>query len=239
MSGHSKWSTIKHKKQALDNKRGKIFSKIVREIMVAAKGNADPETNPRLRTIIAKAKSVSMPAKNIDNAIKKSSGDKSGAQFIETSYEGYGPFGVAFFVECLTDNKNRTVADVRAAFTKNGGSLGENGSVAWQFSKKGIINIAAGLVAEEALLEKVLEAGGEDLISEADGFTIISDQASFYKIEETLREAKIEISHAEVAMVAHNFVAVSKEQEEKINKISNILDDLDDVVAVSSNEKTE
>ena len=239
MSGHSKWSTIKHKKGALDAKRGKLFSKLVKEITVAAKGGGDPDTNPRLRTAILKAKSASMPAKNIENAIKSGTGEKEGVTYQEITYEGYGPSGVAILVECLTDNKNRTVSEVRSTFSKNGGNLGENGSVAWQFEKKGIINIEKSVIPEEELMEIALDFGADDVSVENEGYTIKTDPSDFHTVHEKFKSKEIDIINAEVAMVPKNFVKIPSEQAEKVEKLLNILDDLDDTQSVSSNEEVE
>ncbi|BBM89695.1 putative transcriptional regulatory protein [Spirochaetota bacterium] len=238
MSGHSKWSTIKHRKGAQDVKRGKLFSKLVKEIVVSAKlGGGDIAANPRLRTAVMKAKAASMPAKNIDNAIKKATGSREGAGYHEVTYEGYGPEGVAILVECLTDNKKRTVSDIRAIFSKNGGSLGQSGSVAWQFEKKGVILIAKAIIEEEALIEKVLAYGGEDVLVEVEGYTVISDPGEFSNLLEKLRAAAIEIESAEITMVPKNFTTIADDKHEKILKLTERLDDLDDVQTVSSNEK--
>ena len=240
MSGHSKWSTIKHKKGAQDAKRGKLFSKISKEIMVAAKlGGGDPASNQRLKSAILKARSVSMPNKNIDSAIKSGEGSKEGDNYEEITYEGYGPDGVAILVQCLTDNKNRTVADVRASLSKNGGRMGEGGSVAWQFEQKGLISIEKNVVSEEELMELALEAGGQDVEIESDGYTVITDMASFHEVYEKLKEKISKIEAAELAFLPKNTIKLNKEKADKVEKILGLLDDLDDVQSVSSNLEVE
>ncbi len=238
MSGHSKWSTIKHRKGAQDAKRGRLFSKLVKEITVAAKiGGSEQNSNIRLRAAVLKAKAASMPSKNIDNAIKKGSGEgKDAVDYQEIVYEGYAPNGIAVLVECLTDNKNRTVSQVRATFSKNGGNLGESGSVAWQFEKKGIIQIEKEKAQEEELIEVAIDSGAEDVKVEPEGFTVLTDTKDFYPVYEKLKES-FEIANAEVGTVAKNSVDVDQGTYEKVTKLTNALDDLDDVQSVNSNEK--
>lgn len=240
MSGHSKWSTIKHKKGALDAKRGKIFSKLAREITVAARmGGGDPQSNIRLRTAILKARSLSLPNKNIENAIKSGTGDKDGANYEEVVYEGYGPEGVAILLECLTDNKNRTVAAVRAILSKNGGNLGESGSVAWQFEKKGLINIERSVIGETELMDVALNLGAEDVEVEDEGYTVVTQMSDFHQIHEKLKEAVPSIANAELAYVAKNEVPLTEEKAQKVERVIGLLDDLDDVQSVASNETIE
>ncbi len=237
MSGHSKWSTIKHKKASADAKRGKLFSKLVKEITVAARiGGDNLSSNIRLRSAVNKAKEASMPSKNIENAIKKGAGNKDGVKYEEVVYEGYAPGGVAILVQCLTDNKNRTVSEVRFTFGKNGGNLGENGSVAWQFEKVGTVYIERSVISEEKIIEEALEAGSEDVISNQEGYVIKVKPDQFESLVEALKKKQISIVNSEIEMYPKNFVTVSKEIGEKILKLTQLLDDLDDVQSVSSNE---
>ncbi|HMB01837.1 MAG TPA: YebC/PmpR family DNA-binding transcriptional regulator [Spirochaetota bacterium] len=239
MSGHSKWASIKHKKGALDAKRGKLFSKLIKEITVAVKqGGADTEANPRLRTAVLKAKDANMPSKNIESAVKKASGNDSSENYEEITYEGYGPEGVAIFINCLTDNIKRTVADIRATLSKHGGNLGENGSVAWQFEKKGIINIEKDQVKnEDELMEIALEAGAEDVIAQTEGFTVKTDPEQFYNITGVLKNKNIAMVNAEITMDPKNCITLTPDKAEKIEKLINALEDLDDIQSVSSNEE--
>ena len=237
MSGHSKWSTIKHKKGAADAKRGKLFSKPAKEITGAAKiGGGDPQSNLRLRTAILKARSMSMPNKNIDNAIKSGLGNKESDNYEEIIYEGYGPDGVAILIECLTDNKNRTVSDIRALLSKNGGAMGASGSVAWQFDKKGVISVERSVIEEAKLIDIALEAGAEDVEVDQEGYTILTDMASFHQVHEKIKEQVSEIAQAELAYIAKNDVALPEEKILKIEKLIELLDDLDDVQSVASNQ---
>lgn len=237
MSGHSKWSTIKHKKGALDAKRGKLFSKLAKEITVAAKtGGGDPATNLRLKTAIVKAKSSSMPGKNIENAIKSGTGEKEGLVYTEITYEGYGPAGIAILVECLTDNKNRTVSEVKSTFSKNGGSMGESGSVAWQFEKKGIIQIEKKEITEEELFDLAIEAGAEDVEVSEEGYTVKTDPSAFHEVSEAIKAKEIATVNQEITMVAKNLVEIDEQKNESLQKLIEKLDDLDDVQTVSSNE---
>src|SRR6201990_3480118 len=193
MSGHSKWATIKHKKGALDAKRGKIFTRLIKEIMVAAKaGGGDPDGNPRLRTAVAAAKAENMPNDNISRAIKRGTGEIEGASYEDITFEGYGPGGVAIIVETTTDNRNRTVSEIRHAFSKNGGNLGESGSVRFMFTKKGVIAVPKTAADEEKLMNIVLEAGGDDLNDEGDTWEIITEPSAFDAVAEAVRNAKLE-----------------------------------------------
>ena len=241
MSGHSKWASIKHKKGANDAKRGKLFSKLIKEITVAAKiGGDNLEANPRLKLAIAKGKEANMPQKNIEAAIKKGAGNAEGADYMELIYEGYGPEGVAIIIECLTDNKNRTVSEVRSTLSKNGGNLGETGSVSWQFEKKGIVNIERKAVAsEDRLMEMVLEAGASDMESEALGFTVKCEPADLLALVEAIKANNIEIANSEITMSPKNTVPLSLEKAQKLQALIEKLDDLDDVQSVSSNEMVE
>ncbi len=236
MSGHSKWSTIKRKKAANDAKRGKLFTKLIKEITIAARqGGGDPSGNPRLRLAVDNAKAANMPMDNIERAIKKATGELEGVVYTELTYEGYGPGGVAILVEAATDNKNRTVAEVRHLFNKHGGSLGETGSVAWMFDKKGIITLPTQGKTEDDIMEIVLDAGAED-ISEEDGyFEVTTEVENFESVRRALADAGLEIENASLQWIAKNTVDVSGETAEKILKLIDALEDNDDVQNVYSN----
>ena len=236
MSGHSKWSTIKHKKGAADAKRGKVFTKLIKEITVAARmGGGDINANPRLRTAVAAAKAENMPKDNMDRAIKKGTGELEGVDYEELTYEGYGPGGTAVFVECLTDNKNRTVAEVRHIFSKAGGNLGENGCVAWMFDKKGYIVVEKSAADEEQLMEVALEAGAEDVREDDDNFEIITAPEDFEAVKEAIDEAGIETIDAEVTMLPQNSTEVVGKEAEQIIRLMDALDDNDDVQKAYTN----
>lgn len=237
MSGHSKWSTIKHKKAAKDAKRGKIFTKLIREITVAARlGNSgDPNFNPRLRTAILAAKAASMPNDNIERAIKKGIGDTDGAAYEDVTYEGYGPGGVAILVRTLTDNRNRTVADVRGTFTKHGGNMGEAGCVNWMFHRKGVLMVDRASIDEEKLMEMALEAGAEDVADSGDAWEITTDPDTFEPVRESLEQGAAALQSAEIAMLPENTVKVSGADAEKLMKLLDALEDNDDVQSVSAN----
>jgi len=236
MSGHNKWSSIKHKKAATDAKRGKIFTKLIKEITVAARsGGGDDSANPRLRSAIQAAKSENMPKENIERAIKKGTGELEGVSYEESVYEGYGPGGAAVLVESLTDNKNRTVADIRSIFGKNGGSLGENGCVAWMFSKKGYIAIQKDSVEEEKLMEVALEAGAEDIRDEDGTFEIITAPGDFEVVKEAIETASIPYVDAEVTMLPQNTTNLAGREAEQMLRLMELLDDCDDVQKVYTN----
>ena len=236
MAGHNKWSQIKRKKAANDAKRGKLFTSLIREITVAAReGGGDPEFNPRLRLAIETAKSANMPADNIDRAIKRGTGELEGVTYEEISYEGYGPAGAALYIETLTDNANRTVAEVRHLLSKNGGSLGTSGSVAWQFDRKGQIYVDASRHDEESLLLAVLEAGAEDMEREDDTFVISTDVATLHTVQDALREQGVAIESAELAMVPKTTVEVMGDDARRLVKLLEALDDADDVQKVYTN----
>ena len=237
MSGHSKWSTIKHKKAAKDAKRGKIFTKLIREISVAARlGNSgDPGFNPRLRTAVAAAKAASMPNDNIERAIKKGLGETDGASFEDVTYEGYGPGGVAILVRALTDNRNRTVAEVRGAFTKHGGSMGEAGCVNWMFHRKGVLLVESDSMDEDALIEVALEAGAEDVEGSGSGWEVTTDPESFETVRETLDQQALSIKSAEIAMLPENTVRVAGGDASKLVGLLDALEDSDDVQSVAAN----
>ncbi|HEY8517822.1 MAG TPA: YebC/PmpR family DNA-binding transcriptional regulator [Candidatus Binatia bacterium] len=237
MAGHSKWSQIKHKKAAKDAKRGKVFTKLIREITVAARlGNSgDSNFNPRLRTAILAAKAARMPHENIERAIKKGLGEDGGAAYEDVMYEGYGPGGVAIMVRALTDNRNRTVAEIRNLFQKYGGNLGETGCVGWMFQRRGVLMIEGPSIGEEQVMEVALEAGADDVV-DADGtWEVSTSPESFEGVRAALENAGATISSAEVTMVPSNTVAVRGAEAEKLVKLLEALDDHDDVQAVSAN----
>jgi YebC/PmpR family DNA-binding regulatory protein len=235
MSGHNKWSTIKHKKGAADAKRGKIFTKLIKEITVAAKiGGADINGNPRLRTAVDKAKAENMPKDNIERAIKKGSGDLDGATYEETTYEGYGPGGVAVLVEVMTDNRNRTVSDVRSIFSKCNGNMGESGCVSWMFDKKGLIVFPKGIDFDK-LFEAALEAGADDVSDEEDQIEVLSDPANFIEVRESLEKAGFKYESAEVTMIPQTMVKIEGKQAENMLKLMERLEDNDDVQNVYAN----
>ena len=237
MSGHSKWSTIKRKKGALDAKRGQIFTRLIKEITVAARmGGGDPDANPRLRSAIASAKAENMPKDNIDRAIKKGTGELEGAVYEEITYEGYGPGGVAVLVDCMTDNKNRTVADIRHYFSKSGGNLGESGCVAWMFDKKGTILVDKETIDEDDLLDKALEAGAEDVVEEDNVFQVVTAPDDFESVREGLEADGVTFLEASVSMVPQNTIDISEEKAAKqILKLLESLEDHDDVQNVYAN----
>ncbi|WP_339136415.1 MAG: YebC/PmpR family DNA-binding transcriptional regulator [Candidatus Electrothrix sp. GW3-4] len=237
MSGHSKWSTIKRKKGANDAKRGKIFTKLIKEITVAAKmGGGDPDGNPRLRSAINAAKAENMPKDNIDRAIKKGTGDLDGAVYEEILYEGYGPAGVAVLVETMTDNKNRTVADIRHYFAKSNGNLGESGCVAWMFDKRGVITVDGQGVDEEELMELAIEAGAEDVVEEESSFQIYTTPEDFNDVVEALEKAEVKMEEASISMVPQNTVEVAEEKPAKnLLTLLDNLEDHDDVQKVHAN----
>jgi YebC/PmpR family DNA-binding regulatory protein len=236
MSGHSKWSSIKHKKAARDAKRGKIFTKLIKEITIAARlGGGDPGANPRLRTAIVAAKAQSMPNDNIDRAIKKGTGELGGGTLEEITYEGYGPGGVAIIADVFTDNRNRVVAELRHMFSRHGGNLGESGCVAWMFKKRGVIAIDKGAADEDKLLELALEAGADDVVSEDDGFQVLTAPESFNAVREAIEKAGIAIASAEIAKLPENTVKVSGNAAEQVLKLMEELEDHDDVQGVSAN----
>ncbi len=236
MSGHSKWSSIKHKKAARDAKRGKVFTKLIKEITIAARlGGGDPGANPRLRTAIAAAKAQSMPNDNIDRAVKKGTGELGGGALEEISYEGYGPGGVAIIADVLSDNRNRVVAELRHMFSRHGGNLGEAGCVAWMFKKRGVISIEKGAAEEDKLIELALEAGADDVTSDADGYQVLTAPENFSAVREALERAGIAIANAEITKFPENTVKVSGHAAEQVLKLMEELEDHDDVQGVSAN----
>nr|WP_321464994.1 YebC/PmpR family DNA-binding transcriptional regulator [uncultured Desulfobulbus sp.] len=237
MSGHSKWSTIKRKKGANDAKRGKIFTKLIKEITIAAKmGGGDADGNPRLRAAITAAKSENMPKDNIDRAIKKGTGDLDGAIYEEILYEGYGPGGVAVLVETMTDNKNRTVADIRHFFAKSGGNLGESGCVAWMFDKKGAITVEKDGITEEELMDVALEAGADDVVDDEDSFQILTEPDVFNDVVEQLEKGGVKFSEATISMIPKNTIDVAEEKTARsLLRLLDNLEDHDDVQKVHAN----
>jgi YebC/PmpR family DNA-binding regulatory protein len=235
MSGHNKWSTIKHKKGAADAKRGKIFTKIIKEISVAAKlGGGDPAANPRLRTAIDKAKGENMPKDNIERAIKKGTGGMEGVTYEEINYEGYGPNGVAVLVEVMTDNRNRTVSDVRSIFTKCNGNMGETGCVSWIFDKKGLIIFSKDTNFEK-LFETALEAGAEDVSEEDEQIEVITDPTTFIDVREALEMAGFKYESAEITMIPQTMIKLEGKAAESMLKMMDRLEDNDDVQNVYAN----
>lgn len=236
MSGHSKWANIKHRKAAVDAKRGKVFTKLIRELTVAAKhGGGDAESNPRLRTAISAAKNQNLPNDTIDRAIKRGTGEIGGDDFQELSYEGYGPGGSAVLVQTLTDNKNRTVSDIRRIFTKHGGSLGENGCVAWMFHMKGRIGFEKDKVEEDRLIEIALEAGAEDVVTEESELVVITPPEEFETVKSAIEGAGLKYENAEVTMIPQNSVKIEGKEAEHMIRLMEALEDSDDVQNVYSN----
>jgi YebC/PmpR family DNA-binding regulatory protein len=236
MAGHSKWKQIKRKKAVTDAKRASSWTKVIREITVAAKaGGGDPAGNPRLRTAIDAAKAVNMPNENIDRAIKKGTGELEGSVYEELTYEGYGPGGAAIFIEVTTDNANRTVAEIRHAFSRNGGNLGATNSVAWMFHRKGQIFLDATRYDEDQTLEAALEAGAEDFVRDGDQYVVTTTPASFHAVQDALKGRGLEIESAELTMVPRNTVKVEGADAERILRLMEALEELDDVSRVSSN----
>jgi YebC/PmpR family DNA-binding regulatory protein len=236
MSGHSKWSSIKHKKAAVDAKRGKIFTKFIKEITVAARlGGGDINANPRLRTAVTTARQQSMPKDNIDRAIKKGTGELEGVQLEEITYEGYGPGGVAIMVDTLTDNRNRLVSELRFILSRHGGNLGENGCVSWMFKKRGVITIEKNATDEDRLLELALEAGADDVSGDADSFQVTTPPEKLHAVRDVIEKAGIAIVNAELTMVPENTVPISGHTAEQVLKLLEALEDHDDVQSVSAN----
>ncbi len=235
MSGHSKWATIKHKKGALDAKRGKIFTRLLKEITVAAKGGGNPDSNARLRTAVAAAKAENMPADNIKRAIQRGTGELEGLSYEEISFEGYGPGGVAIIVDVTTDNRNRAVSEIRHAFSKNGGNLGESGSVRFMFSKKGLIAIEKDAASEEQLMDIVLEHGGEDLNDEGDTWEILTDPSSFEAVLGAVKAAGIPTVMSEVTMVASTYTKLEGNAASQMMRLLEALEECDDTQNVYSN----
>jgi YebC/PmpR family DNA-binding regulatory protein len=236
MAGHSKWKQIKRKKAITDAKRASSWTKVIREITVAARsGGGDPGGNPRLRTAIDAAKAVNMPGENIDRAIKKGTGELEGSVYEELTYEGYGPGGAAIFIEATTDNANRTVAEIRHAFSRNGGNLGASNSVAWMFDRKGQIYLDAGRQDEDSALEAALDSGAEDFVREGDQFIVTTTPFQLHSVQDALRTRGFTIDSAELAMVPRNTVRVEGADAERMVRLMDVLEELDDVSKVFSN----
>lgn len=236
MSGHSKWSTIKHKKAALDAKRGKMFTKLIKELTVAARiGGGDAESNPRLRKAVIDAKAINMPGDNIKRAIQKGTGDLEGTSYEEITYEGYGPGGVAILVDTLTDNKNRTVSELRYTFSKNGGNLGETGCVGWMFSKKGYIVVEQAKATEDRLMEVTLDAGAEDIQPDGTNFEIFTPTEKHEAVLEALKTGNIEVAASELGKYPQNYVKLEGKQAQQMLKLMESLEDHDDVQHVWAN----
>jgi len=236
MSGHSKWHSIKHKKGALDAKRGKLFTKLIKEITVAARsGGGDPTGNARLRKAVADAKGANMPNDTIERAIRRGTGEEAGVHYEEITYEGYGPGGVALMVESMTDNRNRTVAEIRHIFSKNGGNLGESGSVGWIFEKKGYIVVDKNAKPEEELFELAIEAGADDLRDDEANFEIITAPESFDGVLSAIKAAGLEPQVAEIEMVPQNYIKLQGQDARQMLKLMEALEDHDDVQKVSAN----
>jgi YebC/PmpR family DNA-binding regulatory protein len=236
MSGHSKWSTIKHKKAAKDAKRGKAFTKLIKEITVAARlGGGDVKANPRLRTAVLAARAQSMPGETIDRAIKKGTGELEGVNYEEVVYEGYGPGGVAVMIEVLTDNRNRTVAELRNVLDKCGGNLGTTGSVAWMFTKRGLITVERAQVDEDKVMEVALEAGADDVTDSGDILEVLTAPEQLEGVKDALEQAKIVAASAEVTMMPSSTTSISGKQAEQMVRLLETLEDHDDVQRVSSN----
>ena len=236
MAGHSKWHNIQHRKGAQDAKRGKIFTKVIKEISVAARiGGGDIDGNPRLRLAVQKAKEVNMPQENVTRAIKKGTGELEGVQYEETSYEGYGPGGVAIFMEVMTDNKNRTVGELRATLGKNGGNMGENGCVAWIFEQKGLITVKISEKGEEELLELAIDAGGDDMQSIDDYYEITTSVESFEPVRKAIEDADIKTQSSELTRIPQNTVNVEEKYCKSLLRLMDTLEEHDDIQRVYSN----
>jgi len=235
MSGHSKWATIKHKKAATDAKRGKIFTRLIKEIMIAARGGGDPDSNARLRTAITAAKAVSMPQENIQRAIKRGTGESGDLQMEEVMFEGYGPGGAAVMVLCATDNRNRTVSEIRHAFSKNGGNMGEQGSVAWMFERKSQIIIEKEKATEEQLMDLALETGADDVKDHGDSWEILAGPEAHHAILAALEKAGIPTVQAEIAMVPKTVVKLDPKHAATLTRMLEVLEEHDDIQNVYSN----
>lgn len=235
MSGHSKWATIKHKKAATDAKRGQMFTKLIKEITVAARNGGNPDTNPRLRSAIDRGKEASMPADNIERAIKKGTGALEGVNYEDITLEGYGPGGVAIIVEGLSDNKNRTTSEIRTLFSKNGGNVAGAGSVSWMFEKKGYIVVAKSVIDEEKLMGIVLDAGAEDIEVEDENYGVKTPPADLYKVKKALEDQKIKTESAEITMIPKSTVKVTGDVARKVMNLVNSMEEHDDIQNVYAN----
>lgn len=236
MSGHSKWHTIKHKKGAADAKRGKVFTRIIKELTIAARnGGGNPDMNPRLRTIIAEARSANMPAENIKRAVRRGTGEEPGVSYEEVTYEGYGPGGAAVIIDVLTDNRNRTVGELRFMLSKHGGNLGETNSVAWMFDKKGYIVVGKGKAEEEKLMSVALEAGADDMRDDGESWEILSPPEGFQAVLDAVKALGVEPDAAQVTMLPQNYVKLEGKTASAMVRLMDALDDHDDVKQVYSN----
>ncbi len=236
MSGHSKWHTIKHKKGAADAKRGKLFTRIIKELTIAARhGGGDPDTNPRLRTIIAESKAVNMPADNIKRAIRRGTGEEPGVSYEEAQYEGYGPGGAAVIMDVLTDNKNRTVGELRHTLTKYGGNLAETNAVAWMFTKQGYIVVPKSKADEDTLMAAVIDAGGDDLRDDGDNWEVLSSVETYQAVLEAVKALGIEPEAAEISMLPKNYLKLEGKAAQQMLKLMDVLDDHEDIRQVWSN----
>ncbi len=235
MSGHSKWHSIKHKKGAIDAKRGKMFSRLIKELTVAARGGGDPAGNARLRKAMDDAKAMNMPKDTMMNAVKRGTGEIAGAAIEDITYEGYGPSGVAVFIEAQTDNRTRTVAEIRHIFSKNGGNLGENGSVAWMFQKQGMILIDHSAVEEDRIMELAIEAGAEDVAGDGESWEVVTAPEDFNTVLDAIKAAGIEPLSSEVVMRPTNSVQVSGAAAQQVLRLMEALEDHDDVASVAAN----
>ena len=236
MSGHSKWATIKRSKGKVDAARGKLFNRLIREITIAARmGGGDPDSNPRLRAAVSGARQANMPNKNMESAILKGTGQLEGVNYEEITFEGYGPAGIAIMIDCLTDNRNRTVAEVRHALTKHGGNLGQTNSVAWMFKSVGLIRVAKDSMSEDQLMEIALEAGADDMSLDGDEFEILTSVDAFENVKEQLEKVNITPASAEITKIPETPVKVESENVSKIMKLMETLDDLDDTQHVYAN----
>jgi YebC/PmpR family DNA-binding regulatory protein len=236
MSGHSKWATIKHKKGAADAKRGKVFTRLIKELTVAARsGGGDPDMNPRLRTVIADARAANMPADNIKRAIRRGTGEEEGVSYDEVTYEGYGPGGVAILVETLTDNRNRTVGEMRHILTRFGGNLAEANSVGWMFEKKGLVTVEKGKVEEDALMSAVLDAGADDMKDDGSAWEIISAAVTHQAVVEAVKALGVEPSTSQIAMLPQNYIKLEGRPAQQMLKLMEALEDHDDTKNVWSN----
>ena len=236
MSGHSKWATTKRKKAVIDSKRGKVFTKLIKEITISAReGGGDPIGNPRLRLAIDNAKAANMPADNIERAVKKATGELEGQSYSELTYEGYAPAGIAILVDVATDNKNRTVAEVRHIFSKHGGTMGESGSVAWMFNKKGVITLPIQGKTEDEIMEIIIDAGADDMQTDEEFFEVQTSLENFEKVRKALLDKKITVENASLQWVAKNTILIKGEDAEKVIRLIETLEDNDDVQNVFSN----
>jgi YebC/PmpR family DNA-binding regulatory protein len=236
MSGHSKWSSIKHKKAATDSKRGKIFTKILREISVAARaGGADSDTNPRLRKAVQDARAQNMPADNVKRAIMKGTGQLEGTQYEEVTYEGYGPGGAAIFIQVVSDNKNRTISEIRHIFSKNGGRIGESGCVAWMFKRMGYLDVEKTKATEDQLMEVALNAGAEDIKDDGSNWEIVTTPEAYEKVLEAVKNAGVEILDSNVGYLPQNYIKLEGKEAHQALKLVEELEDHDDIQTVSSN----